>query len=143
MPRQSSFVLPLFQALKLALAFDDVLVVPLDRGGFLEPALEVGRADVARVGEACLGGFEGAFGREAGFVEGLAAPEEQADAVLELVVADDGVAIDEPDRVAVPDIGLDRGAGCTQIGDDDRGEGVTDRAVAGREGGVIGESTLR
>src|SRR5690606_530330 len=36
----------------------------------------------------------------------LAAPEQQAHAVLQLAVADDRVAVEEPDRVTVPDLVL-------------------------------------
>src|SRR5690606_37971397 len=49
-----------------------------------------------------FGRTKGALGREVGLIEALTAPEHQADAVLQLAVADDGIAFDEPNGMPVP-----------------------------------------
>jgi hypothetical protein len=51
-----------------------------------------------------LGGLECALWRQAGGGEGLPALEQQPDAGLQLAVAGDRIAVQEPDRMGVPDL---------------------------------------
>src|SRR5262245_13908497 len=91
----------LFQSLEFALALHDVLVVPLDFDRLLEPSLEILGHDliVRRVPD--FGGLETTFGLKTRLVEGLAAPEKEADAVVELAVADNRISVQEPHWVPV------------------------------------------
>ena len=126
----------LLQSLEFALALHDVLVIPLDLDRLLEPPLEIPGRDLIVRSIPGFGGLETAFGLKTRLVEGLAAPEQEADAVFELVVADDRVAVQEPHRVPVPDLALRIG----QVLIDGPGEGVSDAPVAGRLGGAGGAS---
>src|SRR5690242_18260587 len=91
---------------QLPLPLHDVLVVPLDLPGLGEPAAEGGALHVRHVGVDGLGGLEAPLPRQSVLFERLTAPEQQADAVLERGISDDGVAIEEPDRPAVVDLAL-------------------------------------
>ncbi len=119
----------------MAFALDDVFVVPLQVGGLAEPALEVGGVDVGGlvVEEGGVLEFAAAEGEE-GLVEGGAAPEHEADAGFLFAVADDGVAVEKPDGVGVPNFG--DGAG--EVVGDLLGEEGADGAVVGGEGCGVG-----
>ena len=78
--------------------------------------------------------------RQARLVEGLAAPEQQADAVLQLAVPDDRVAFQEPHRMGVPDLVLR--ACFRKMSIDGLGEGRADALVADRLRRVVREDVL-
>src|SRR5437762_12481443 len=85
-----------------AFALHNILVVPLDLDGFLEPPFEVIGGDLIIRGVPGFGGLENALGSEARFVKRLAAPEQEAHAILEFAIPDDRVVIEEPYRLTVP-----------------------------------------
>ena len=80
-----------------------MLVVPLDVAGLLEPASQVFAFDLFDQSEPSVGGFEFAFGLQAGFVERLTTLEKKPHAVFEFAVADDGIYMEKPNRMSVPD----------------------------------------
>lgn len=67
------------------------------------------------------------------FVEGLAAPEEKADAILQLAVANDWVAVEEPDGMSMPDFVFGFGEAFVDL----LREQIADGLVGGIEGGVV------
>lgn len=94
-----------FKTDQLALSFDDVLIVPLDRLRFLQPSphnslLDFGQVAVedGRIFELLADYFEPRLAKV------RAAPEHQSDAQLLLTVSNDWIAIQEPDRMRVPNL---------------------------------------
>ena len=128
----------LLQSLEFALSFHDVLVVPLDLDRLFEPPFEIFGSDLIVGGVSCFGGLKTPFGLQTRLVEGLAAPEQEADAIFELVVADNRIALQEPHGVPVPDLVL----GVRQMLIDGLGEGVADPLVASRLRRVVSEDLL-
>ena len=72
---------------------------------------------------------------QARIVKRLAAPEQQLDSTLVLAVANDWVAIQEPNRVAMPNLGLGVGKGRGKLAQQE----VADSFGFGLEPFVIGE----
>src|SRR5690606_27766766 len=66
-------------------------------------------------------------------LEGLAAPEQQPHAALELTVADDRIATEEPDRVGMPDLALGTG----EMFADDGGKRLAALAVSLHLCGIV------
>src|SRR5262249_14272394 len=89
----------LLQPLQPTLATDYVLVVPLDVSGFCQPALETLQVYLIGGSVTGFGGFEAAFLRQPLFLKRLTTPKEKTDALLQLAVPDNGVAIQKPHRV--------------------------------------------
>ena len=79
---------------------------PLNLNRLLQPPLEIPGHDLVVRGVPGLGGLETTSGLETRLVEGLAAPEQEADAIFELAVADNRILVHKPHRVPVPDLAL-------------------------------------
>jgi hypothetical protein len=128
----------LLQSLEFALALHDVLIVPLDVDRLLEPPLEILGRDLIVRGVPGFCSLETAFRIKTRLVEGLAAPEQEADAVFELAVANNRVSVQEPHGVPVPDLV----GGVRQVSIDGLSEGVADALVASRLRRVVGLNVL-
>src|SRR5690606_29133332 len=94
------------QALQHASALHDILVVPLNQAGLLEPALERSHVDLLYPRKAHLCGFELAFRFEVRLLERLPAPKHQIDAALAFGVTHDRIPVEKPNRVRMPDFAL-------------------------------------
>src|SRR5690606_12944583 len=117
-----------------SLAPGQVAVVPLDLARLAEPAAQGRHVDVPGLAVEHRGVPELAAGHvEPGLAEIGPAPEHQADALLLPAVTDDGVALQEPDRMAVPDPVLRAG----QVAVDLARQQVAEFALAGVERRVV------
>lgn len=123
----------LLQPFQLPLAADDVLIVPLDVPSLGQPAGEVLGIDLFGGGVAGFGGFEAPLILQLFLVEGLATPKKEADGVLQFAIADDGVPLQKPDGMRVPDLILR----LRQILIDLLGQQIRDLAIGGSEGLVV------
>src|SRR6185436_196003 len=94
---------PLLQPFQPTFATDQVLVVPLDVSRLGQPALQLLCVNLVGGGVSHFSGFEASFLFQIFLFKGLTAPEEQTYAVLQLAVPDDGVTIEKPYRMGVPD----------------------------------------
>jgi len=106
---------------------DYVLVVPLDFSSHGQPAPQVPGFYLIDSSVPHFGCLEAAFLVQLFLVKRQATPEEQSDAVLEFAVADDGVAIQEPERDgrATPCLSI------RQVSVDFPGQQVTDLPILG------------
>jgi hypothetical protein len=125
---------PSRQSFEPAFASNEIPVVPLNVAGFLKPPLEVLCIHLFDCSEACLGRFECAFWSETGLVERLSAPEQQPDAPFQLAEPDDGISVEKPYGVGMPDLVL----GLRQHPVDLAGQEVADLLIRGFERTVVG-----
>ena len=84
----------------------DVAVVPSHHPHFGQPEAKGNRVDVFQRGIEHFGGLEAAFRCQAGGRKGLPASEQKSHTAFQFRIAQDGIAVQEPDRMGVPDLGL-------------------------------------
>lgn len=93
----------LFQSFQLTFSTDNIFVVPLNDFGFLQPSPQRGFVDFRYVGvkdRSILKLFANYI--QTRFVEISAAPKHQSDPELLLAIANNRIAIQEPDWVRMP-----------------------------------------
>ena len=123
-----------FRFFQHALAFHDVLVVPLDLSGFCKPALKFDIVDLCRSGEIYLRRLELAFRFQLRLVKRLPAPEQQLHTGFSHPITNNWIVIDEPHGATVPDFG----SGLRQAVRECCGEMIADRSIGGELGSIIG-----
>ena len=93
------------EALKSPFSLDNVLVVPLNLGGFLKPAVQVFGLNLVRVRVKNGGILKlSAEHIQSRFFKVCAAPKHQANAAFLLAEADDRIAVQKPNGMTMPNL---------------------------------------